>query len=46
MGISKQTVNINKLVLGEDAKNKVIDYVPHGINSDTFFPITPSHYLN
>jgi len=46
MGISKQTVNINKLVLGEDAKNKVIDYVPHGINSDIFFPITSSHYLN
>lgn len=46
MGISKQTVNINKLVLGEDAKDKVIDYVPHGINSDTFFPITETHYLN
>ena len=32
MGISKQTVNINKLVLGDLAKDKVIKYVPHGIN--------------
>ena len=40
MGISKQTVNINKLVLGDKAKNKVIEYVPHGINEDSFFKIT------
>ena len=39
MGISKQTVNINKLVLGEKAKNKVIKYVPHGINSEHFYKI-------
>ena len=39
MGISKQTVNINKLVLGEDAKNKVIRYVPHGIDENMFFKI-------
>jgi glycosyltransferase involved in cell wall biosynthesis len=39
LGISKQTVNINQLVLGEDAKYKVIDYVPHGINSKYYFPI-------
>ena len=39
MGISKQTVNINKLVLGEKADSKVIKYVPHGINHKTFFPI-------
>lgn len=39
MGISKQTVNINKLVLGEKADNKVITYVPHGINSKHFYPI-------
>jgi len=38
-GISKQTVNINKLVLGDKAKNKVIKYVPHGLNTKTFFPI-------
>ena len=45
MGISKQTKNINKLVLGENAKSKVIEYVPHGINEDTFFPIRPGHEL-
>ena len=38
-GISKQTVNINRLVLGEKAKNKVIRYIPHGINENKFFPI-------
>ena len=43
MGISKQTVNINKLVLGENAKNKVIEYVPHGINQDDFYPIKEGH---
>jgi glycosyltransferase involved in cell wall biosynthesis len=41
MGISKQTVNINKLVLEEAANGKIIEYVPHGINSDYFSPITP-----
>ena len=40
MAISKQTLNINKLVLGEKAKDKVLKYVPHGINTKTFFPIT------
>jgi hypothetical protein len=39
LGISKQTVNINKLVLGDRAKNKIIDYVPHGINTKYYFPI-------
>lgn len=39
LGISKQTVNINKLVLGDKAKDKVIEYVPHGMNTDIFFPI-------
>ena len=39
-GISKQTVNINKLVLGkEKCKNKVIKYVPHGLNNNTFKPL-------
>jgi len=40
MGISKQTVNINKLVLGDKAKNKIIDYVPHGLNRNFYYPIT------
>jgi glycosyltransferase involved in cell wall biosynthesis len=40
LGISKQTVNINKLVLGEEkAKKKLIEYVPHGLNHDIFKPI-------
>ena len=40
MAISKQTLNINKIVLGEQAKDKVLKYVPHGINHNHFFPIT------
>ena len=45
MAISKQTKNINELVLGEKAKDKLIKYVPHGINSKDFFPITKDHTL-
>tara|TARA_R110002153_G_scaffold73906_1_gene192614 strand:+ start:225 stop:1598 length:1374 start_codon:yes stop_codon:yes gene_type:complete len=43
MAISKQTKNINELVLGEDAQDKIIEYVPHGINEKTFFPIKKGH---
>jgi len=39
MGISKQTVNINKLVLGDKAKDKIIRYVPHGLSEKIYFPI-------
>jgi glycosyltransferase involved in cell wall biosynthesis len=39
MGISKQTVNINKLVLGDKADKKIVTYVPHGLNHDIFKPI-------
>ena len=39
LAISKQTENINHVVLGDKAKDKVIGYVPHGINDDIFFPI-------
>jgi len=39
LGISKQTVLINKLALGEKAKNKIIEYVPHGINTNIFYPL-------
>jgi glycosyltransferase involved in cell wall biosynthesis len=39
LGISKQTVNINKLVLGDKTKDKLIEYVPHGLNHDLFKPI-------
>ena len=39
--ISKQTENLNRAVLGpEIAAEKVIKYVPHGINEKLFFPIT------
>ena len=40
MAISKQTQNINRLVLGDKAKDKIIKYVPHGINEKIFYPIT------
>jgi hypothetical protein len=40
MAISKQTKNINEIVLGEDVKDKILRYVPHGINEEHFFPIT------
>jgi glycosyltransferase involved in cell wall biosynthesis len=40
MAISKQTKNINEIVLGEQAKDKIIKYVPHGINDKHFFPMT------
>ncbi len=36
MGISKQTVNINKLVLGNKADKKIIKYIPHGLNHEIF----------
>jgi glycosyltransferase involved in cell wall biosynthesis len=39
MGISKQTVNINKLVLGEKSKDRIIEYVPHGLNHNIFKPL-------
>ena len=38
-GISKQTVAINKIVLGDKAKNKIVEYVPHGLDDKKFFPI-------
>ena len=40
MGISKQTVNINNIVLGDKAKTKKIKYVPHGINENEFYKIS------
>ncbi len=39
LGISKQTVNINKLVLGNKADKKIIKYIPHGLNHEIFKPI-------
>jgi len=46
MSISKQTKNINELVLEDKAEGKVLTYVPHGINEEHFYPIseTDKHY--
>ena len=43
MAISKQTKNINEIVLGEAAEGKLIKYIPHGINHNHFFPIREGH---
>jgi len=40
LAISKQTANINRLVLGEKGKGKIVKYTPHGINEKVFFPQT------
>jgi glycosyltransferase involved in cell wall biosynthesis len=40
MAISKQTLNINRMVLGKKTEGKLLKYVPHGINEKIFFPIT------
>lgn len=39
LAISKQTKLINELVLGEKAKDKLLEYIPHGIDSDIFRPL-------
>jgi glycosyltransferase involved in cell wall biosynthesis len=40
LAISKQTLNINKLVLGQRVRNKVMKYVPHGCDHKIFRPLT------
>lgn len=40
LGISKQTVNINKLVLGSKSEGKLIEYVPHGVDEKNFRPLS------
>jgi glycosyltransferase involved in cell wall biosynthesis len=45
LAISKQTKLINELVLGEKAKGKVIEYVPHGLNEEQFYPIKDENGL-
>jgi glycosyltransferase involved in cell wall biosynthesis len=39
MGISKQTVNINRLVLGDKANDRILAYVPHGLNHKIYKPL-------
>ena len=43
MGISKQTVNINKLVLKGSEKDTIFKYLPHGKNQNIFTPIDDSN---
>ena len=44
LAISKQTENLNRAVLGPElSAEKVIKYVPHGINHKIFFPVTTEH---
>jgi glycosyltransferase involved in cell wall biosynthesis len=38
LAISKQTANINRLVLGDKVKDRIVKYVPHGINQEVFYP--------
>jgi glycosyltransferase involved in cell wall biosynthesis len=45
LSISKQTKNINEIVLGPEAKGKLIEYVPHGINENEFYPIGDDHFM-
>eukprot|EP01046_Picozoa_sp_COSAG06_P009279 COSAG06_NODE_481_length_15160_cov_3.931479_25_plen_484_part_00 len=41
MGISKQTVNINKLVLKDiDNSKRVFKYVPHGLDEKSYYPLS------
>ena len=46
LGISKQTVNINKIVLGDKAESKVIKYVPHGLNHKIYRPLETTEELD
>jgi glycosyltransferase involved in cell wall biosynthesis len=46
MGISKQTVNINKIVLGNKAKNKIIKYLPHGLNHNIYRPLETTEEID
>ena len=44
LAISKQTKLINELVLGDKAKNKVIEYVPHGLNKEIYKPLPKEEF--
>jgi len=39
LAISKQTKLINELVLGDKAKGKILEYIPHGLNEKLYYPI-------
>lgn len=40
IAISKQTENINRVVLKNRDEDKIIRYIPHGINEKQFYPIS------
>ena len=42
LAISKQTKNINEIVLDGYTEDKIIRYVPHGIDQNIFYPINPN----
>ena len=46
MAISKQTKTINEIVLGEAVEDKILKYVPHGINEDHFFPMNSVEHVD
>ena len=46
MGISKQTVNINNIVLGDKAKNKITRYIPHGLDHKVYRPLESTEELD
>jgi len=39
MAISKQTKNINEIVLDDKADTKLIEYIPHGVDEEIFYPL-------
>ena len=44
IGISKQTKNINQLVLEDcDTSKKVFKYIPHGLNHNEYYPLDKDH---
>jgi len=45
LAISKQTKLINELVLDDKAKNKIIEYVPHGLNHNIYYPLEKENEL-
>jgi glycosyltransferase involved in cell wall biosynthesis len=45
LAISKQTQLINELVLDEKRGQKVIEYVPHGLNHELYYPIEKADEL-
>ena len=45
LAISKQTKLINELVLGKKSQNKIIEYVPHGLNHNIYHPIEKENEL-